>query len=84
MQGLSIRLFWNGIGEAHADPEWREWLQKYHKCLFYPSRAANGIVLSNQRRTVKTCQTMSGFSRYIRTTYGVRNTASATRMDVRT
>ena len=22
MRWLSIRLFWNGIGEAHADPEW--------------------------------------------------------------
>ena len=24
MRGLSIRLFWNGIGEAHAEPEWPE------------------------------------------------------------
>ena len=24
MRGLSIRLFWNRIGEAHADPEWPE------------------------------------------------------------
>ena len=32
MRGLSIRLFWNGISEAHADPEWPEWFQKYHKC----------------------------------------------------
>ena len=31
MRGLSIRLFWNGIGEAHADPECLEWFQKYHK-----------------------------------------------------
>ena len=23
MRGPSIRLFWNGIGEAHADPEWQ-------------------------------------------------------------
>ena len=28
MRGLSIRFFWNGIGEAHADPEWPEWFQK--------------------------------------------------------
>ena len=28
MRGLSIRLFWNGIGEAHADPEWPEWFKK--------------------------------------------------------
>ena len=35
-RGLSIRLFWNVIGEAHADPEWPEWFKKYHKCLFYP------------------------------------------------
>ena len=28
MRGLPIRLFWNGIGEAHADPEWPEWLKK--------------------------------------------------------
>ena len=53
MRGLSIRLFWNGIGEAHADLEWPEWFQKYHKCLFYPSRTANGIALSNQHRKVK-------------------------------
>ena len=29
MRGLSIRLFWNGIGEAYAHPKWREWFQKY-------------------------------------------------------
>ena len=46
MRGLSIRLFWNGIGEAHADPQWPVWFKKYHKCLFYPSRTANGIALS--------------------------------------
>ena len=45
MRALSIRLFWNGIWEAHADPEWAEWFQKYHKWLFYPSRTANGIAL---------------------------------------
>ena len=84
MRELSIRLFSNGIGEAHADPEWPEWFKKYHRCLFYPSRTANGIHLSNQRRKVKLCQIMSGFSRYIRSTYGVRKTASATRMEVRT
>ena len=28
MRGLSIRLLWNGIGEAHADPEWPEWFKK--------------------------------------------------------
>ena len=28
MRGLSIRFFWNGIGEAHADPEWPEWFKK--------------------------------------------------------
>ena len=55
MRGLSIRLFWNGIGETHADPEWPESFKKYHKCLFYPSRAANGIALSNQHRKVKIC-----------------------------
>ena len=53
MRRLSIRLFWNGIVVAHADPEWPEWFQKYHKCLFYPSRTANGIALSNQHRKVK-------------------------------
>ena len=55
MRGLSIRLFWNGIGEPHADPEWPEWFKKYHKCLFYLSRTANGIALWNQRRKVKIC-----------------------------
>ena len=84
MQGLSIRLFGNGIGEAHADPEWPEWFKKYHKCLFYPSRTANGIALSNQQWKMKICQSMSRFSRSTRSTYGVRKTASATQMDVRT
>ena len=84
MRGLSIRLFWNGIGEAHADPEWPKWFEKYHKCLFYPSRTANGIALSNQHRKVKICQSMPRFSRYTRSKYGVRKTASATQMDVRT
>ena len=28
MRGLPIRLLWNGIMEAHADPEWPEWLKK--------------------------------------------------------
>ena len=84
MRGLSIRLFWNGIGEAHADPEWPEWFQKYHKCLFYPSRTANGIALSNQHRKMKICQPMPRISRYTRSTYGVRKTTSATQMDVRT
>ena len=55
--------------EAHADPEWPEWFKKYHKCLFYPSRTANGIALSNRCRKVKVCQPMSGFSRYTRSTY---------------
>ena len=32
----------------------------------------------------KICQPRSGFPRYTRSTYGVRKTASATRMDVRT
>ena len=27
MLGLSIRSFWNGIGEGHADPEWPEWFK---------------------------------------------------------
>ena len=27
MRGLCIRLFWNGIGEAHTDPEWPEWFE---------------------------------------------------------
>ena len=27
MRGLSIRLFWNGIGKAHADPEWPQWFK---------------------------------------------------------
>ena len=31
MRGLSIRLLWNGIAEAHADPEWPESFKKYHK-----------------------------------------------------
>ena len=84
MRGLSIRLFWNWIGEAHADPKWPEWFQIYHKCLLYPSRAVNGIALSNQHRKVKICQSMSRFYRYTRSTYGVRKTASATQMDVRT
>ena len=65
-------------------PEWPEWFQKYHKCLFYPSRTANGIALSNQHRKVKICQSMPRFSRYTRSTYGVRKTTSATQMDVRT
>ena len=25
MRGLSIRLFWNGIGKSQADPEWPKW-----------------------------------------------------------
>ena len=79
MQGQSIRLFWNGFGEAHAYPEWPEWFKKYHTCWFYPSRTANGIALSNQRRKVKICQSMYRFSRYTRSTYGVRKTVSATR-----
>ena len=58
MRGLSIRLFWNGIVEAHADTEWSEWFKKKHKCLFYPSRTANDITLSNQHRKVKICQSM--------------------------
>ena len=66
------------------DPEWPEWFKRYHKCLFYPSRTANGIALSNQRRKVKICQPMSRFSRFVRSTYGVRKTASATRVDIRT
>ena len=65
-------------------PEWPEWFQKYHKCLFYPSRTANGIALSYQHRKVKICQSMPRFSRYTRSTYGVRKTTSATQMDVRT
>ena len=84
MRVLSIRLFWNGIGEAHADPEWPEWYQKYHKCLFYASRTADVIALSNQHRKVKICQFVSEFSLYTRSTYDVRKTASATQMDVRT
>ena len=47
---------------------------KYHKCLFYPSRTANGIALSNQPRKVKICQSMPRFSRYTRSTYRVRKT----------
>ena len=84
MRALSIRLFWNGVGEAHADPEWPEWFQKYHKWLFYPSWTANRIALSNQHRKVKICQSMPRFSRYTRSTYGVRKTTCATQMDVRT
>ena len=61
MRGLSIRLLWNGIWGAHPDPEWPKWFQKYHKCLFYPSRTANGTVMSNQHRKVKIGQPMSGF-----------------------
>ena len=34
MRGLSIGLFWNGIGEAHADPEWPESFKIYHKKMF--------------------------------------------------
>ena len=84
MRGLSIRLFWNGIGEAHADSEWPEWFQKYHKCLFYPPRTANGIALANQHRKMKICQSMPRFSRYTWSTYGERKTTSTTQMDVRT
>ena len=84
MWGLSIRLLWYGIGEAHADPEWPESFKKYHKCLFYLSRTANGLALSNQRRKVKICQSMSKFPWYTRSTYGARKTVSGTRMDVRT
>ena len=46
MRGLSILLFWNGIGEAHAGPEWPEWFKKYHKCLFYPFHSIHDIALS--------------------------------------
>ena len=84
MRGLSIRLSWNGIGEAHPDPAWPKWFKKYHRCLFSPSRIVNEIVLSNPRRKVIVCQPMSGFSRYTRPTYGVRKTASVTPMGVRT
>ena len=84
MRGLSIRLFWNGIVEAHADTEWPEWFQKYHKCLFYSSRTVNGIAQSNQQWKVEISQSMSRLSRYTRSTYGVRKTASVTQMDVRT
>ena len=45
---------------------------------------ANGIALSNQHRKMKICQPVSRFSQYTRSTYGVRKTASATRMEVRT
>ena len=65
-------------------PWMTESFKKYHKCLFYPSGTANGTAMSNQRRKVKICQSMSRFSRYTRSTCGVRKTASATRMDVRT
>ena len=84
MRGLSTRLFWNGIVEAHASPEWLKWFKKYHKCLFYPSLTAIDIARSNQRRKLKICQPMSRFSGYARSTNGVRKTAGATRMDVRT
>ena len=66
-----------------GSPCW-PWFQKYHKCFFYPSRTANVIALSNQHRNVKICQAMPRFSRYTRSTYGVRKTTSATQMDVRT
>ena len=68
----------DSFGEAHADPEWPDWFKKYHKCLFYQSRTANAIALSNQHLKVKICH------RYTRSTYGVRKTTSATRMEVRT
>ena len=82
MRGLSIRLFWNGIGEAHAAPqaEWPEWFKKYHKRLLYPSRTALPCQISTGKwKYVNPCLV---FSRYIRSTYGERKTASATRMDV--
>ena len=43
MRGRSIRLLWNGIGEAHAE------------CLLYAFRTENGIGLWKQRRKVKIC-----------------------------
>ena len=56
MRGLSIRLFWNGIGEAHADPqaEWPEWFKKYHKCLLYPSRTALPCQISTGKWNMST------------------------------
>ena len=59
-------------------------VSKIRQMFFYPSRTANGIALWNQHRKVKICQSMPRFSRYTRSTYGVRKTTSATQMDVRT
>ena len=67
-----------------SDPERPKWFQKYHTCVFYPSRTANGFALSNKHRKVKICQCMPRFSRYTLSTYGVPKTTSATQMDVRT
>ena len=76
--------FETGLGKPMLTLKDTKGFKKHHRCSFYLSRIANGIHLSNQRQKVKLYQRMSGVSRYTKSTYDVRKTASATRMDVRT
>ena len=54
MRGLSIRLFWNGIGEAHADPEWPEWFKKSHRCLFSNFEWHSSVKSAPEKETMST------------------------------
>ena len=62
----------DGEGKSNTRNAFFKWqFSPRMRWLFYPSETANGIALSNQRQKVKICQSMSTFSRFTRSTYGV-------------
>ena len=81
---LSIRLFWNGIGEAHADPEWPESLKNTTNVYSIHLQLWMALPCQTNARKwkyVNPCQDFLGIPDQS-TAYVKR--ASATRMDVRT
>ena len=85
MRGLSIRLFWNRIGGGPCWPWITRTVSKIPQLfILSTSNCEWHSSAKSALESKKICQPMSGFSRYTRSTYGVRKTASATWMDVRT
>ena len=83
MWELPIPLFWNGIGEGYADPEWPRWFKKYHTYQFYRSQAVNSILLSNQCQRMKIYHPMSRFFLYPQSMYGILETGTRRKCDRR-
>ena len=84
MQGLSIRLFWNGIGEAHADPEWPNYLKIQQMLILSISNCEWHCPVKSAPESENMSTHVCIFSVYPINVYGVRKTAIATRRDVRT